>query len=96
LVRKYFYLKIAPLKALAAEIVSKFSSALGYLKIKVREMTGDMNLTKQEMKETHIIVSTPEKWDVVTRKNDELMTNLNLMIIDEIHLLNDERGTVLE
>lgn len=59
-------------------------------------MTGDMNLTKQELKETHIIVSTPEKWDVVTRKNDELMTNLNLMIIDEIHLLNDERGTVLE
>ena len=30
-------------------------------------MTGDMNLTKAEMKETHIIVSTPEKWDVVIK-----------------------------
>jgi len=59
-------------------------------------MTGDINLTKQEMKDTHVIVSTPEKWDVVTRKNDDIMNNLNLMIIDEIHLLNDERGTVLE
>jgi replicative superfamily II helicase len=69
---------------------------LGYLKIKVREMTGDMNLTKSELKETHIVVSTPEKWDVVTRKSDSLMNEVNLMIIDEIHLLNDERGTVLE
>lgn len=59
-------------------------------------MTGDMNLTKAEIKETHVIVSTPEKWDVVTRKSDGLMTEINLMIIDEIHLLNDERGTVLE
>lgn len=59
-------------------------------------MTGDMSLTKAELKETHIVVSTPEKWDVVTRKSDGLMNEINLMIIDEIHLLNDERGTVLE
>ena len=59
-------------------------------------MTGDMNLTKSELKETHVIVSTPEKWDVVTRKSDGLMNEINLMIIDEIHLLNDGRGTVLE
>jgi replicative superfamily II helicase len=29
---------------------------------------GDMQLTKQEIDETQIIVTTPEKWDVVTRK----------------------------
>ena len=29
---------------------------------------GDMQLTKQEINETQIIVTTPEKWDVVTRK----------------------------
>jgi hypothetical protein len=87
---------LAPLKALASEIVDKFTKALSYLKIKVRELTGDMNLTKTEIKETHVIVSTPEKWDVVTRKADGLMNEVNLMIIDEIHLLNDERGTVLE
>ena len=27
-----------------------------------------MQLTKQEINETQIIVTTPEKWDVVTRK----------------------------
>ena len=87
---------IAPLKALAAEIVGKFQSALSYLGMIVRELTGDMSLTKQEINETHIIVSTPEKWDVVTRKTDGIMNSVNCMIIDEIHLLNDERGLVLE
>jgi replicative superfamily II helicase len=84
------------LKALASEIVDKFQTALSYMGVKVRELTGDMNLTKQEMAETHIIVSTPEKWDVVTRKSAETMESVNLMIIDEIHLLNDGRGVVLE
>ena len=59
-------------------------------------MTGDMSLTKAEMVETHIIVATPEKWDVVTRKTDGIMGTINCMIIDEIHLLNDVRGLVLE
>ena len=64
--------------------------------MQVRELTGDMNMSKQEIQETHIIVSTPEKWDVVTRKSDGMMDMVNLMIIDEIHLLNDKRGLVLE
>lgn len=29
---------------------------------------GDMQLTKAEIAQTQIIVTTPEKWDVVTRK----------------------------
>lgn len=41
-------------------------------------------------------MSTPEKWDVVTRKTDGMMEMVNVIIIDEIHLLNDERGLVLE
>ena len=87
---------IAPLKARASEIVSKFGKMLKYLNMKVRELTGDMNLTKQEIAETHVIVTTPEKWDVVSRKTDGMMDAVNVLIIDEIHLLNDERGLVLE
>ena len=34
----------------------------------VRELTGDMQLTKREMEDTQMLVTTPEKWDVVTRK----------------------------
>jgi len=56
------------MKALAAEIVRKFAKRLQWLSIRVRELTGDMQLTKAEVAETQIIVTTPEKWDVVTRK----------------------------
>ena len=45
-----------------------------------------------------IIVTTPEKWDIITRKSgDRTYTQLvRLVIIDEIHLLHDDRGPVLE
>ena len=45
-----------------------------------------------------IIVTTPEKWDIITRKSgDRAYTQLvRLVIVDEIHLLHDERGPVLE
>jgi len=95
-IKQFKIIYIAPLKALASEIVGKFQKALAYLKIKVAELTGDMNMSKAEIHETHIIVTTPEKWDVVTRKTDGMMDLVNMIIIDEIHLLNDERGLVLE
>jgi replicative superfamily II helicase len=62
----------------------------------VRELTGDMSLTRTELINTHVIVTTPEKWDVITRKTDGISQTLKLLIIDEIHLLNDERGPILE
>lgn len=64
----------------------------------VRELTGDMQLTKAEMAATQMIVTTPEKWDVITRKGaDVSMASLvRLLIIDEVHLLNDDRGPVIE
>ena len=90
---------IAPMKALAAEITEKFDRRLRWLGIRARELTGDMHLTKQEILQTQIIVTTPEKWDVVTRKSTgdtELVQKVRLLIIDEVHMLHDERGAVLE
>lgn len=82
-----------------------------------------MQLTRAEIAETQIIVTTPEKWDVVTRKptgEGELASvselgwyiillvtsqvlidcdshqKVKLLIIDEVHLLNEERGAVIE
>lgn len=90
---------VAPMKALASEIVGKFSKRLRYLGVKVRELTGDMQMTRQEIAETQMIVTTPEKWDVVTRKptgEGELAAKVKLLIIDEVHLLHEERGAVIE
>jgi pre-mRNA-splicing helicase BRR2 len=90
---------IAPMKALVQEMVGNFTERLtGAFGIKVGELTGDSQMTKQQISATQIIVTTPEKWDVITRKStDTSYTNLvRLIIIDEIHLLHDERGPVLE
>jgi pre-mRNA-splicing helicase BRR2 len=61
-------------------------------------LSGDINLSKAEIEDTQIIVTTPEKWDIITRKSDDrTYANLvRLLIIDEIHLLHDDRGPVLE
>lgn len=88
---------VAPMKALAAEVTEKFSQRLGPLGLLVREFTGDMSLTRAESLETHVLVTTPEKWDVVTRKSgSEVGEAVTLFIVDEIHLLHDDRGAVLE
>ncbi|KAJ3023444.1 DEIH-box ATPase [Thoreauomyces humboldtii] len=89
---------IAPMKALVAEMVGNFSARLKKFGVKVAELTGDRQLTKAQIAETQIIVTTPEKWDITTRKaTDRSYTNLvRLLIIDEIHLLHDGRGPVLE
>jgi replicative superfamily II helicase len=58
-----------------------------------------MQLTKAEINETQMIVTTPEKWDVVTRKSvgdTELAQKVRLLIIDEVHLLHEDRGSVIE
>ena len=90
---------VAPMKALAAEVVRKFSSRLAGLNIKVRELTGDMQLTRAEISDTQMLVTTPEKWDVVTRKSTgdtDLTPKVKLLIIDEVHLLHEQRGAVIE
>ncbi|KAL9125726.1 MAG: hypothetical protein Q9217_005118 [Psora testacea] len=89
---------IAPLKALVQEQVGNFGKRLEPYGVRVSELTGDRQLTKQQIADTQIIVTTPEKWDVITRKaTDMSYTNLvRLIVIDEIHLLHDDRGPVLE
>ena len=64
----------------------------------VRELTGDSHLTRQQIEETQVIVTTPEKWDIVTRKAGErtYLELVRLIILDEVHLLHDSRGPVLE
>ncbi|VAI72624.1 unnamed protein product [Triticum turgidum subsp. durum] len=95
---KYKIVYVAPMKALVAEVVGNLSARLKEYNVTVSELSGDQNLTKQQIDETQIIVTTTEKWDIVTRKSsDRIYTQMvKLLIIDEIHLLHDNRGPVLE
>ncbi|KAJ0262082.1 Brr2 [Hirschfeldia incana] len=94
----YKVVYVAPMKALVAEVVSNLSNRLKDYGVTVRELSGDQSLSGKEIEETQIIVTTPEKWDIITRKSgDRTYTQLvRLLIIDEIHLLHDNRGPVLE
>uniref|UniRef100_A0A8C1SI51 Activating signal cointegrator 1 complex subunit 3 n=1 Tax=Cyprinus carpio TaxID=7962 RepID=A0A8C1SI51_CYPCA len=89
---------IAPMRSLVQEMVGSFGKRLASYGITVSELTGDHQLCKEEINATQIIVCTPEKWDIITRKGGErTYTQLvRLIIIDEIHLLHDDRGPVLE
>jgi activating signal cointegrator complex subunit 3 len=86
------------MKALAQEVVEKFGKRLKPLGVKVRELTGDMQLTRKEIEATQLIVTTPEKWDVITRKSGDgtLVEQVGLLIIDEVHIVGEDRGPVIE
>lgn len=89
---------VAPMKALVQECVQTFGKKLSPLGINVRELSGDQSMSRQEIVDTQVIVTTPEKWDVITRKVAErsFLQLVKLVIIDEVHLLHDDRGPVLE
>lgn len=97
-VNEFKIIYIAPMRSLVQEMVGSFGKRLAAYGIKVSEMTGDHQLCKEEINATQVIVCTPEKWDIVTRKGGErTYTQLvRLLIIDEIHMLHDDRGPVLE
>lgn len=95
---------IAPMKALAGEITAKFSEALGSLGLVVCEATGDVQIARSDLFSIDVLVTTPEKFDVITRNSnttgtqsdDSFLSKISCLIIDEVHLLNDARGSVLE
>ena len=89
---------VAPMKALVQEVVLNLGNRLSAFKVKVSELTGDTNMTKSEIRNSQVIVTTPEKWDIVTRKAGEKthLEGVKLIIFDEIHLLHDSRGPVIE
>eukprot|EP00047_Mylnosiga_fluctuans_P022270 m.116969 g.116969 ORF g.116969 m.116969 type:complete len:2124 (+) comp9197_c0_seq4:160-6531(+) len=88
---------IAPMKSLVQEMVGNFTKRLEPFGLAVNELTGDHQLSKEQIAATQVIVCTPEKWDILTRKSQGGLTaRVGLIIIDEIHLLHDDRGPVLE
>ena len=96
--RKVRIVYLVPMKALASEIVVNLQRRFGQLKLIVREYTGDTSLSRAELEKCNILVSTPEKWDIITRKSAEnaILDDIQLVIIDEVHILSSDRGPVIE
>ncbi|TNJ26935.1 RNA helicase [Giardia muris] len=91
---------LTPMKALASEITSTLVSMLSRLPISVLECTGDESPPAHLLQEANVLICTPEKWDVITRKpvgETSLISRQVLLILDEVHLLGvNGRGPVIE
>ncbi|CAA2997100.1 D -box ATP-dependent RNA helicase D 17 isoform X1 [Olea europaea subsp. europaea] len=93
---------IAPSKALVQEKLRDWTQKLGLLGISCLELTGDNEYYNiKNIQDADIILTTPEKFDAVTRyriKDGGLsfFSDIALVLIDEVHLLNDPRGAALE
>ncbi|KAJ1509165.1 Sec63, partial [Coelomomyces lativittatus] len=93
---------IAPTKSLCYEKYKSWSTKFTPLGYRVLEFTSDSEystLSMLHLQQGQVIVTTPEKWDSFTRKwktHPTFMQQVRLWMVDEIHLLNDPRGSTLE
>ena len=72
----------------------KFQDALNK---KVVILTGETSTDLKLLGKGDIIVSTPDKWDILSRrwKQRKNVQNVSLFIVDETHLIGGENGVRL-
>ncbi len=87
---------IVPLRALASEKYEELK-AFEPLGIKVAISTGDYDSTGERLGRYDIIVATSEKADSLLRHSAPWISKLSVVVVDEIHLINEpDRGPTLE
>ena len=91
-------LYIAPLKALASEKYKEFKAKYKSLGINVGIAIGDSDTPKKHLNRYQILVATAEKVDSLLRSRAKwLVDSLSVVVLDEIHFINDgSRGPTLE
>ncbi|XP_072297913.1 probable ATP-dependent DNA helicase HFM1 [Eucyclogobius newberryi] len=91
---------MAPIKALCSQCFENWKRKFSPLGLKCKELTGDTEIDDFfEIQDSHIILTTPEKWDSMTRKwkDNCLLQLVRLFLIDEVHVVKDvTRGATLE
>lgn len=86
---------IVPLKALASEKYEEFKNK--YPDIKVALSIGESDSSDSYLEKYDLIVTTSEKLDSLLRHHAPWLRFISVVIVDEIHLLNDStRGPTLE
>ncbi|TRY91738.1 hypothetical protein DNTS_018982 [Danionella cerebrum] len=78
---------IAPIKALCSQQFENWKQKFGPLGLNCKELTGDTEIDDIfEIQDAHLIFTTPEKWDSMTRrwKDNCLVPSVRLFLIDEV------------
>ncbi|KAL4779306.1 Sec63 Brl domain-containing protein [Aspergillus varians] len=90
----------APTKCLCSERFRDWNRKFHSLGLQCAELTGDTDHAQlRNIQSSQIIITTPEKWDSMTRKwkdHARLMQLVKLFLIDEVHTLKEARGATLE
>lgn len=87
---------ITPLKALATEKFREFSKKYDGL-FNIALAIGDLDSPDYYLANYDLIICTSEKLDSLIRHHSPWLNNVAVLVIDEIHLLNDAgRGPTLE
>ncbi|XP_040561024.1 probable ATP-dependent DNA helicase HFM1 isoform X11 [Gallus gallus] len=99
---------MAPIKALCSQRFDDWKEKFGPIGLSCKELTGDTVVDDLfEIHHAHIIITTPEKWDSMTRrwKDNSIVQLVRLFLIDEARklmilyaffLLDDERVHVIK
>lgn len=87
---------IVPLKALASEKYREFKAKWGHL-ARVALSIGDTDSAENYLADYDLIVVTSEKLDSLLRHSASWIPRVRVLVVDEIHLLDDaSRGPTLE
>lgn len=90
---------IAPMEALAKERFNDWSQKFGEgLGVSVVELTGESISDLKLLDRSNIVISTPERWDMLSRrwKQRKAVQGVSLFIVDELHLLGGAKGPTME
>jgi helicase len=88
---------LVPLKALASEKFKEYQRLLKDTKYKVIMSTGDLDSHSGYLANYDLLILTTEKLDSLLRHKVSWLNEVKIVVIDEIHLLNDPtRGPTLE
>lgn len=94
-------LYLTPLRALASEKYEDFLRFTGIEKrngnkISVAISTGDYDSSSPWLARYDVIVTTNEKCDSLLRHRAPWLTQISLLVLDEIHLIGSDRGPTVE
>ena len=90
-------LYVVPLKALAKEKFNEYQSLLETTVYMPIISTGDIDSDSEYLSKYDLLILTSEKLDSLLRHKVSWLNEIRLVVVDEIHLLNDSsRGPTLE
>lgn len=90
---------VAPTRALCTEVENNLFYRLRRLGINVSAIldTDENDYENELLNDVHVLVVTPEKLDLLIRRNQDFRDKIGLIVFDEFHKISDNsRGWLLE